>query len=179
MSWGYRQERLRSLVGPNTNLCFQALVSSVVSTNYSVEEDFNAVAKQYGISMDGQPVVRLPKKNYMEERFNDGFLMKIGDNMQAQVVNAQAIYTEVPRNPYKGYSDHKQMLDDVIDRYIPAIEQHCPDLNFRGDQHAANGSLGVSFAFIVRPYDPQICHPRDIGVFKPITIIGEHTIHPV
>lgn len=180
MSWGNRQKRLRSLVGPNTNLCFQVLVCAVTTTDFSTEADFNTAAEEHGIEMGDEPVVRLPKKNYMEKRFSDGYLLKIGSMMQLRTVNAEALYTVVPRDVMsKSYSDNSNALNKIAAQYIPAIEREFPDLKFGDGVSGSNGPLGVEFAFIVGPYDPQTCHPRDLGILKPITVIDQHTIHPV
>ena len=152
---------------------------AITTVKFDTEDEFNRVAQQLGVNMEGRDHVTLPKKNYMEELISPGYLLNMKGFRQARTLHAEALYTEALRSMSQVSEHQSEDLDAIMARYVPAIEESFPDLRFGGEKYADSKNLGVEFRFIVQPYDPQICHPRDLGVLKPITVIGEHAIHPV
>lgn len=179
MAWGSRQKRLRDMVGPNTNLCFQVFVCAITTRRFETESEFNKVAQQLGVDMAGKDHFTLPKKNYMEELISPGYLLNRPGFWQARRLATEALYTQAPYSLSKSSPHHSDDLDAVMARYVPAIEATFPALRFGEEKYADSKNLDVEFRFIVQPYAPDICHPRDIGVLKPITIMGRDALHPV
>ena len=76
-----------------------------------------------------------------------------------------------------------QRLNLVLDAYRPEIETLFPQMEFGDEVWAADkspgSSLSVHFAYLVRPYAPDICPFEDLGKLQPITILpGDGVIKP-
>jgi len=170
------------MVGGSENLCFQACVAVTRKTHYDTNEKFNAAAEELEIDFGDNYHAQIPKKDYMEEIFPPGHLVNLKDLRYISLLNAQNLLTIAP---YKLTNDDPELsnasddLKKIMEQYVSAIEDCYPELNFEDRNYSDITNLSVEFRFIVQPYNPQLCHPLNLGVLKPITIIGEQPVHPI
>ncbi|MEC7029874.1 MAG: hypothetical protein VXW91_09350 [Pseudomonadota bacterium] len=182
MAWGTRQQRLRDILGASNSLCFQVFV--VVTEGVVSDKLFDELVAEHDIDFTYDDLATLPKQHIGRLSFNRGFLCqseKFG--RAAQITSVEPIYTVSP------YEVDLTNLDADIcfgpadfqcirDQYIPEIEMQLPELKFEGRNYAEKDGFSIDFKYGVQPYCPSLCHPRDLGFLKPITIIGGHTIMP-
>lgn len=179
MSWGTRQQRLKDMLGADSNLCFQVCVCVATTLKSLSEEEFNAVTKAQGVDLDGEDYAQIPKRNYREELFQPGYVLSMKGQRMTRTLETEAVFTAAPYKRSGVSIDRSDDLEKVIAEYAPAIEQRFDYLRFNGRSYADSDKLSVDFRFIVQPYDPDICHPADIGVLKPLTLIEGQVIAPV
>lgn len=178
MSWEYKQQRLRNMVGANSHLCFQVCVCVTTRTKPKSDEEFNAIAKDHGVDTSYKDYFKLPKKNYIEEMFTPGYFYRRNEYREIQTMEAEALYTTPLISSDNLDLDHSDALEQIVAKYVPAIEKSCSDLRFQGNNYADGLGISIEFRFFVQPYSLEICHPKDIDQLKPISIMGEKPIFP-
>lgn len=172
MPYYNRNQRLKAMIGQKQNLCFQVVVGVQHIKDFSSEEEFNEAAAFHGIKPEGSShIAYLPKKNHIEKlkMFAPGFIC----SDQIVHLSTQALYTKIIERSEYIDTEQSDDLDRIMGRYVPLIEREYPDLSFADRRYADSKALSVEFKFLVRPYKPEICHPNDRGVLKPLTLLNK------
>lgn len=174
-----RQERLSNLFGRRDRLCYSVFVSYRRYT--FTTQEFDDLAASYGQDIAGDFTIQIPPVGVGETIFNPSYLMKSGDMRMGQYAVAQPVYTQI--SDFRDHSEETEKqaasyLRNIAGRYKPAIEAARPELIFGDELHVQTNDCAVEFKYVVHDYDMDICHPFFKGKLRPITVIGDQTIHP-
>jgi len=189
MTWATRRERLKFL---KSEVCFQVFIGVTKKTVFTTDEEFNTAATKNDIALTGESFIGLPQVNFMEEMFDQGWAFndKVSGKKEINLLRAEPLITVAPYRVVGHDLSSMDTLNDldksnaakdykrVMAQYLPEITARHPLMNFGISEHAYADDIGVHFKYIVRPFDPQNCHPRELGVLKPITLIGDKPINP-
>lgn len=177
-----RQHRLNELFGGCNKLCLTVYVC-YTRANISAEE-FDSLVELYDADSEVLRGFDIPQKDRGESIFNPSFLFKSGENRVAMIAHVQPLYTKT------GYINADAIMNDdqgivaikkIAQHYIPALERQCEGLVF-GDALFAGSDAAdytIDFRYMVHPYDPDICHPANIGRLMPLDIVPGYKIAPV
>jgi hypothetical protein len=184
MSWNSRQQRLRNMFGRQEDLCFQVVVCNYPDES-NERSDFENACKKYGIECGDEDINEFFEVGYGELDFGTGFFSLNPDGSYGTYDPVmEAVYTVTDTKiinemvKLEDSEEENALFDKVSVLYASQIEKEFGCKFNMGSKYADWGHGGLKFQFIIHPYTPQLCHPRDIGVLKPITIVDGHTIHP-
>lgn len=179
VAWLNRQQRLKDILGTNVSLCLQVCVG--VTKRISGGEEFDALVEKLGIDFSARDHIHLPKKSLQEEIFPPSWLYQSSDTQMANHISIEALYTISPYALVGSDPDTLNASNDlkeIMRVYVPLIEKRFSDLRFNGRNYVDGDKFSIEFRYLVCPYDPNICHPRELGILKPITLIEGGIISP-
>lgn len=177
MAWKTRQEKLINAVGSDTNLCFQVYACVSTTSTYDTEEEFNIAALKYDVDMQGKSMCTVPIDSKLKDLFMAGLLVNIESQRQIRDVQTELLYTG---SHSRGANDEDKSapLESMAKRYFASLSEIYPNLEFVGKYTAIGEGIKIEFKSITKPYDFDVCHPRDLEQLKPISIIEGYEIHP-
>lgn len=185
MSWSSRQQRLRNMFGRQEDLCFQVVVCHYPDES-NERLDFESACKKHGIEYrECESIFENFEITHGDLFFGNGFVILERDgSCETFAPVTECVYTTAETQLIEQMlqgddtEENNTFFDKVVSLYAPKIEQEFK-CSFRGASKYADWGTGAfKFQFIIHPYTPQLCHPWDIGVLKPITIVDGHVIYP-
>jgi hypothetical protein len=176
------QKRLRGLFGADSIQCFHvfALVSSKKITD---PDEVDEYLKARNVDTVAKPLGNLPEHRFGRARLNAGTYSAIEPRKFISPIAATPIFTLASYNiDAAGSKQTAEMhLNIIRQQYVDNMTEERTDLVFNEQGQAISTldeRLKVEFRYVVQAYDPQVCHPRDLGVLQPITTIPGVVIHP-
>lgn len=183
-----RKERLSKLYGMQSTLCFQ--VFCAFSSEKTFASKFDELIKQHNLPSEADfGIHALPNTQIGEMTFSiNNRIYCVGETKGGNLTFAESIFSstnkDLIRRVQKFYENDdyiclsNPVLDKIIGKYIPEIEQQLPEANFASERVFDNGDISIEFKFGIQPYDFDLHPPYDMDVLKPITIIDGYTIEP-
>ncbi len=182
MSYFNAQSRLRGLFGADSIQCFHvfALVSSKKITDPGEVDEY---LKARNVDTVAKPLGNLPEHRFSKARLNAGTYSAIESRKFISPIAATPIFTlaSYSINAAGSKQTTEMHLDIIRQQYVDNMTEERSDLVFNEQGQAISTleeRLKVEFRYVVQAYDPQVCHPRDLGVLQPITTIPGVVIHP-
>ena len=174
MSYLSRQQRLATLLGANhPGYVFQVFAGHLVQ---SLSEDFmNKIAKMYEIKPTSlEKRFELPKTTIGQHSFESGYVGSGG----SALIKTQLLYTSHTYSPQVVDTKMKEGIDHITGAYERKKYELAPHIG--GSRYNPDTGEGHQFAFIHRISEYSFEHhrPREMGIFKPCTLIPDLIIQP-
>ncbi len=185
MSWSSRQQKLRNMFGKQEDLCFQVVVCYYPDES-NERYDFEKACEKHNIEYElNTPMCENFEITYEGLDFGNGFVIINNDgSVETFDPCVEVIYTMTDTKKInemlKGddSEDENIFFDHIVSVYLYQIEKELKCKFKMGAKYMDWGRGAFKFQFIIHPYTPQLCHPRDVGVLKPITLVDGYVIDP-
>lgn len=168
------QNRLKAAFGGLRHLCLQVYVQYEQAP--MPKEKFAELSAEYGFDPSRGKSIDLPRHKIGKQELTGGLLDKYGGEFQI----TQLIYTGPRCLPEVG----EKYFAAIKGQYEDSVRLSFPDAGFPDSSGNILGYMNpegdrfLHFGFMLQSYDPALCHPRDFGVLKPITIVEDQMITP-
>jgi hypothetical protein len=150
-----RQNRLSKLYSMQSGLCFQVFCE--LSGKALSSDRFDELVKQHDLSFEGDQALQSPPNPKIGEIElgigSASFMYCSGDDKRGYETLAQSIFTSTNRDLIKKvrsfYNDDDDMclsnpiLDEIIEKYLPEIEQQFPQRDFENNRRLNIGRIAV------------------------------------
>lgn len=174
-----RMEEFKQSVSAYRSLCFQVFVSCA-KTEFT-EGEFAALIQQHNVDFTKEPVFVIKPRNYGEKLFASGQLMSVGGELRGMVPSVQPIYISECDYRFADMSEDaaEEKMMDIMDHYTPQIKSQFPDLRLGDKYYLHREAFSIQFRYTVKQYDPEVCHPQNLGKLMPMTVIKGCRIEPM
>ncbi len=174
MAWGTRQQRLKDLLGIESQWVFQ--VFAQICTFPLSENERQDLIRRYEINFSVTEEFYFPSQTIGPYEFPTGRINEeYGDTTRTEL-----LFTSAPYMGYAGLNAFSHISTDqevICNIYKAALREQVPDKQFPKMPFEDGGYAG-DFMYHVHHYDPALFPRSEMGVLKPFTLVEGHVVRP-